>query len=75
MWNGSLRPMRSSKVVRRTKKGVNSHEPARCVIARVQEKWSRLLDPGEMDELMRLLRKLNDRLVDEKGVSPSEDRL
>ena len=61
-----------AKVVRRTKKGVNSNEPARRVIARVQEKWSRLLDPGEMDELMRLLRKLNDRLTDEQGSRPSE---
>ena len=60
-----------AKVVRRTKKGVDSHEPARRIIARVQEKWSRLLDPGEMDELMRLLRKLNDRLLDEHGIRPS----
>jgi DNA-binding MarR family transcriptional regulator len=62
-----------AKVVRRTRKGVDSHEPARRVIARVQEKWSRLLDPGEMDELVRLLRKLNDRLTDEKS-RPSEGR-
>lgn len=54
-----------AKVVRRTNKGVDSHEPARRIIANVQEKWSRLLDPGEMDELMRLLRKLNDRLMAE----------
>ena len=66
----SVRPDSSdarAKVVRRTKKGVNSHEPARRVITRVQDKWSRLLDPGEMDELVRLLRKLNDRLAEEKG--------
>lgn len=60
-----------AKVVRRTKKGTDSHEPARRVIASVQEKWSRLLDPGEMDELMRLLRKLNDRLTDEQSSRPS----
>jgi DNA-binding MarR family transcriptional regulator len=59
-----------AKVVRRTQKGTASHEPARRIIARVQEKWSRLLDPGEMDELMRLLRKLNDRLIDEQGSRP-----
>jgi DNA-binding MarR family transcriptional regulator len=56
-----------AKVVRRTKKGIDSHEPARRIIARVQEKWSRLLGPGEMDVLLRLLRKLNDRLSDQKG--------
>lgn len=61
-----------AKVVRRTQKGMASHEPARRIIARVQEKWGRLLDPGEMDELMRLLRKLNDRLIAEQGSRLSE---
>jgi DNA-binding MarR family transcriptional regulator len=61
-----------AKVVRRIKKGVDSHEPARRIIARVQEKWSRLLDVGEMDELMRLLRKLNDRLIAEQESRLSE---
>lgn len=55
-----------AKVVRRTRKGIDSHEPARRVIARVQDKWSRLLEPGEMEELVRLLRKLNDRIAEEK---------
>lgn len=65
---------RRAKVVRRTNKGVDSHEPARRIIARVQEKWSRLLDPGEMDELMRLLRKLNDRLIYEPGLPRTEGK-
>jgi DNA-binding MarR family transcriptional regulator len=61
-----------AKVVRRTKKGVDSHEPARRIIARVHEKWRRLLGPGEMDELERLLRKLNDRLIEEQATRLSE---
>ena len=56
-----------AKIVRRTQKGMASHEPARRIITRVQQKWRRLLGPGEMDELERLLRKLNDRLIDGQG--------
>ncbi len=53
-----------AKIVRRTKKALDSEVPARRNVARVQERWSRLLSRGEMEELMRLLRKLNDRLTD-----------
>lgn len=56
-----------AKIVRRTKKALDSEAPARRNIARVQQRWSRLLDAGEMEELVRLLRKLNDRL-DEHGL-------
>ena len=54
---------RRAKVVRRTAKALDAEAPARRNIARVQERWSGLLDPGDMDELVRLLRKLNDRLA------------
>ncbi len=54
---------RRAKLVRRTEKGMASHAPARRSIASVQERWSRVLDEGEMDELERELRKLNDRLA------------
>ena len=56
-----------AKIVRRTKKGMDSQGPARRNVARVQDRWSRLLSAGEMEELVRLLRKLNDRLIDEQG--------
>lgn len=59
-----------AKVVRRTDKGMASEVPARRNVARVQERWRRLLDDGEMEELMRLLRKLNDRLMDGGGSRP-----
>ena len=53
---------RRAKVVRRTPKGMASEGPARRNVATVQERWRRLLDDGEMEELVPLLRKLNDRL-------------
>ncbi len=56
---------RRAKIVRRTKKGTDSGPAARRNIARVQQRWSGLLGAGEMEELVRLLRKLNDRLADE----------
>jgi DNA-binding MarR family transcriptional regulator len=49
-----------AKVVRLTKKGKATEAPARQNIRRVQEKWSRLLPKGEMEDFVRLLRKLND---------------
>jgi hypothetical protein len=44
-------------------KGRATEEPARRNIRRVQEKGSRRLGPGEMEELVRLLRKLNDTIA------------
>ncbi len=61
-----------AKIVRRTKRGMGSEAPARRNIARVQERWSRLLGAGEMAELVRLLRRLNDRLTDEQGSPPAK---
>lgn len=61
-----------AKIVRRTKKAMDSEAFARRNIARVQARWSRLLSTGEMGELVRLLRKLNDRLMDEQRPRPSE---
>jgi DNA-binding MarR family transcriptional regulator len=55
---------RRAKVVRWTKKGKATEEPARRNIQRVQDKWSRLLSEGEMEELLRLLRKLSDVVTD-----------
>ena len=52
-----------AKVVRLTAKGRATEEPARRNIRRLQEKWSRRLGPGEMEEFMRLLRKLNDTIA------------
>jgi DNA-binding MarR family transcriptional regulator len=52
-----------AKVVRLTAKGRATEEPARRNIRRVQEKWSRRLGRGEMEEFMRLLRKLNDTIA------------
>ena len=51
---------RRAKIVRLTPRGMATEAPARASIQRLQEDWSRRLDPGEMDELVRLLRKLND---------------
>jgi DNA-binding MarR family transcriptional regulator len=55
-----------AKVVRLTKKGKATEAPARQNISRVQEHWSRLLAKGDLEELMRLLRKLNDVLADNR---------
>ena len=55
-----------AKVVRLTKKGKATEAPARQNISRVQERWSQLLDKGEMEEFLRLLRKLNDVLQDDR---------
>lgn len=52
-----------AKVVRLTKKGRATEGPARRNIQRVQEKWSRRLGQGEMDEFIRLLRKVNDAVA------------
>lgn len=52
-----------AKVVRLTAKGRATEEPARRTIRRVQEKWSRRLGPGEMEQFMLLLRKLNDTIA------------
>lgn len=52
-----------AKVVCLTAKGRATEEPARRNIKRVQEKWSRRLGQGEMDEFIRLLRKLNDTVA------------
>ena len=49
-----------AKVVRLTERGKATEGPARQNIQRVQEKWSRLLAKGEMEDFVRLLRKLND---------------
>ncbi|HEV2476311.1 MAG TPA: MarR family transcriptional regulator, partial [Candidatus Dormibacteraeota bacterium] len=46
-----------AKLVRRTKKGLANEVPARRNVARITERWTRLLDEGEMEELVRLLRK------------------
>lgn len=63
-----------AKIVRRSKKARDSEAPARRNIARVQWRWSRLLGAGEMEELVRLLRKLNDRLTDEQASHLSKGR-
>jgi len=49
-----------AKLVRLTKKGKATEQPARRNIQRIQDKWKRQLDDGEMQELLRLLRKLAD---------------
>ena len=51
-----------AKLVRRTERGRTSETPARRNVTRVMERWTRLLGEGEMQELVRLLRKLDDRL-------------
>lgn len=61
---------RRAKIVRRTEKGKATEAPARRNIARAQERWTRLLDEGEMDELVRLLRKLNDALASDRRSHP-----
>jgi len=53
---------RRAKIVSLTARGRATEAPARDSIQRLQEDWSRRLEPGEMDELVRLLRKLNDVL-------------
>jgi DNA-binding MarR family transcriptional regulator len=55
-----------AKLVRLTKKGKATEEPARRNIQHIQDKWKRHLDDGEMQELLRLLRKLAD------AVDPSD---
>ena len=55
-----------AKIVRRNKKGRESEGYARRNVMRVQDRWKRMLNPGEFDELVRLLRKLNDRLTEER---------
>jgi DNA-binding MarR family transcriptional regulator len=49
-----------AKLVRLTKKGKATEAPARRNIQRIQEKWERQLGAGEMQALLRLLRKLAD---------------
>jgi DNA-binding MarR family transcriptional regulator len=63
-----------AKIVRRSKKARDSEGHARRNVARVQERWRRMLDPGEFDELVRLLRRLNDRLMDERESNPRDGR-
>lgn len=64
VWTSPHPSDRRAKVVRWTKKGKATEEPARRNIQRVQDKWSRLLSEGEMEELLRLLRKLSDAVTD-----------
>ncbi len=49
-----------AKLVRLTRKGKATEEPARRNIQRIQDKWERQLGGGEMQALLRLLRKLAD---------------
>lgn len=58
-----------AKLVRRTEKGFANEVPARRNVARITERWTRLLDEGEMEELVRLLRKLDDRLHNERELT------
>jgi DNA-binding MarR family transcriptional regulator len=58
-----------AKLVRRTEKGLANEVPARRNVARITERWARLLDDGEMEELVRLLRKLDDRLHNERELT------
>ena len=48
------------------KSAATEEAPARQNISRVQERWSQLLDKDEMEEFLRLLRKLNDVLQDDR---------
>ena len=57
---------RRANIVHRIKKGIDSEPAARRNVVRVMERWGRMLGPGEMEELVRLLRKLNDRLTEEQ---------
>ena len=55
---------RRAKIVRLTARGAGSEQPARASLQRMQAELSQRLDQGELDELLRLLRKLNEVLED-----------